>query len=693
MRTIRACIVAAVAIAISAASSNALAAKWWNTKWAYRVGVELASKPLKATLSGDNVAVVDFRTGGHIQDGGVDIRVTTQSGREVPHRIMMTGPGDLAKIAFATRPNIANYYVYFGNPKSAPAKKPLKINRGVMLQMWRYRGGSAKTYKQLKKTLALAKEHPPLGTCFRRWIFNGHNPFGRQSALAAVYTAYFIAPQDGKYLFVTSSHHASFLLIDDKLIVKNGGWHGPQKDTHIRGVVTLRAGLHKMSFEQISKWWYPVAVVAWRPPGQRKITLIPPAAFTKIASGVSGAIQKYRQAKSVDFQVLRGGETFVGNRYYQRRVFRAMSAGISQQRIDAMKWEWNFGDGQTATGPEVQHVYLKPGLYSVTLRAKVLSRTLTQKHQVQIDRNWDAVIFNRLDSLGSHEKIISQYNFIALPTKNLTEALLFFQRVKNPEMMLRVCKAFFKRGSADDSDLKIVVPICETLLVRENSPKLAVRALIKAAAMTKTRDLSARYRIRAGRLQNDELGEPVDAMKIYLAVLNNTNGVSKPTLRLARIALGDIWRSRGDYAKAHGEYERAGIGGGYKPTDRAFVRGDLARQVEDYIRTRDFISAGAALDKWANAFPCDKLEGYLTLLRVKLLRAQRRYLAAGRLGQIVAKANPTGSYAAELFMLAADSYFKANEPLKTRAILKKVVKDYPESPLHTEAVEMLKPGR
>ena len=40
-------------------------------------------------------------------------------------------------------------------------------------------------------------------------------------------------------------------------------------------------------------------------------------------------------------------------------------------------------------------------------------------------------------------------------------------------------------------------------------------------------------------------------------------------------------------------------------------------------------------------------------------------------------------------MLAADAYFKANQPLKTRAILKKIIKDYPESPLYPEAVEML----
>jgi len=671
------------------AQCAALGANWWNIKWNYRISVELPSKPLAATLPGENVAVVDFRTSGNIQDNGQDIRVTTHTGREVPCRVLMTGPGDLVKLAFATRKGVAKYYAYFGNPKASPSKKPLEIRRGVLLEMWKYRGGGGKTYDQLKKSLELAQQKPPLGRCFRRWIFNGHNPFGSQNALATVYTAYFEAPEDGKYLFVTSSQHASFLLIGDKVVVRNGGWHRPQRDTRIRGVVKLRAGLHKMTFEHISKGWYPVGVVAWRPPGQEKITLMPPAVFAPIVRGKSGAIQKYGRSKSIDFQVAHGGEAFVENRYYQRRIFQALSAGISPQQQGKLIWQWDFGDGQKAVGKQVEHVYLKPGLYKVTLRTKMLPHTLTRTHQVQIDRNWDMVIFNRLDKLVSYEQIVSQYNFDTLPMGSLTEALLFFRRVKNVKMMLRVCKAFFKRNSAPNADLKIVVPICEKLLVGENSPELGVRVLAKAATMTNTPNLAAGYLIRAGKLQMEELGDPTRAMQIYLDVLKDNKGISESTLRLAHIGLGDIWREKGNFARALSEYEKAGIGTNRSVGERLVLRGDLARQVEDYMRIRDFVSAGAGLDKWEQIFPGDKLKGYSTLLRVKLLRAQQKYSAAGRLGQIVANVNPDGSYTAELLMLAADAYFKANQPLKTRAILKKIVKDYPESPLYPEAVEML----
>ena len=39
-------------------------------------------------------------------------------------------------------------------------------------------------------------------------------------------------------------------------------------------------------------------------------------------------------------------------------------------QCDAEYWEWDFGDGTTSTsGPVVKHRYMKPGTYTVTLRA------------------------------------------------------------------------------------------------------------------------------------------------------------------------------------------------------------------------------------------------------------------------------------------------------------------------------------
>ncbi|MEE9490311.1 MAG: PKD domain-containing protein, partial [Thermoplasmata archaeon] len=44
-----------------------------------------------------------------------------------------------------------------------------------------------------------------------------------------------------------------------------------------------------------------------------------------------------------------------------------MSAQANDPGDDILTFEWNFGDGQSAIGEKVTHVYLYPGLFSVTL--------------------------------------------------------------------------------------------------------------------------------------------------------------------------------------------------------------------------------------------------------------------------------------------------------------------------------------
>jgi plastocyanin len=59
------------------------------------------------------------------------------------------------------------------------------------------------------------------------------------------------------------------------------------------------------------------------------------------------------------------GATLVG----QRVTFRAQADVTDERPADAPTLRWSFGDGETATGPEVTHVYENPGRYSVSVVA------------------------------------------------------------------------------------------------------------------------------------------------------------------------------------------------------------------------------------------------------------------------------------------------------------------------------------
>ena len=693
------------------AVSPAEGGKWWKTPWRYRCGVTFEKKdekkgkkkiPPPGKLPGVNVGVVTFRTGGHMRKDGGDIRVVTSRGREVSHRVLMIGPGDLVRVAFALLSDVPKYYVYFGNPKATGAEKstlasdaatlasPLDIQRGVLMEMWRYNGGNARNLKEARDALGRAKKAGLIGRIFRDRMFSGHNPFGAQSGIVGVYTGHFLAPVDGEYSFAISSRNASFLLVNDKLLIGNGGWHGPHRRVRKQNKIKLQKGLNKLTFYHVSPRGDPIAVVMWKPPG-KKWHLIPPAVFTPVLRGQGDPIEQYGRPVNIDFNVGVGGETFLENRYYQRRSFEPAITGRSDHGIT---WRWDFGDGQKGSGKKVEHVYLRAGIYPVKLTGEGYLRPLEITHRLSVDRPWDRVTVNKLDLVAEHAKMVAKYELSALDTSSNFEVVLLFRRAKDFKSMLKGCEAFIKRPKAAPREIQKLLPIyVDALLVNYTRTRAAtaVKVLMKASTMTGTPHVAADMIVRAGHVTLGPLEDPDGAKKLFERVVTEYGTKTQdPVIRRAKIGLGDAWRAKGNYVNANKAYEVAGITDERAKSFRAIVKGDFARQVEEYLRRKDFSATGETLDKWELTTPADKLEGYSTLLRVKLYNAMKRPRDAAREAEVLLKVNPTSTYAPELLMQAHQAYKSNKQPQKARKALQRIVKSYRESPLFPEAVKILK---
>ncbi|HUS48021.1 MAG TPA: PKD domain-containing protein, partial [Phycisphaerae bacterium] len=379
------------------AAARAEGPAWWNASWQYRREIDVGEQ--KPTgLAGDDIAVVTMPTGGQVKSDGSDVRVVSARGVTTPCRALMVGPGDLVRVALAIRPGETKYHVYFGNANPPKSSEKLDIRRGVLLETWKYEGGRIRTLEQARDVLS-AGSKTFVGADFLDRIFLGHNPFGPQEDVARIFTGWLICPADGEYMFVTSSTNASFLLIDDKLVVDNGGWHGPQRDIRKNGRITLKAGLHKLTMYHVSGGGDPIAVAAWRPPGRDRVEVIPREAFAPVAAGKPGVMRRCGHDVGIDFLYEHPGEAFMANRYYQRYAFRALAAGNLGRNV---QWQWDFGDGQKAEGEKVEHVYLTDGEHAVTLTVRTGLGVFKQTNRLYVSRPWDRVTQAEQESVRSY---------------------------------------------------------------------------------------------------------------------------------------------------------------------------------------------------------------------------------------------------------------------------------------------------
>ena len=659
---------------------------WWAPLWRYRRQVTIDSAE-PTGLSGDDIVHLAMDTGGLCRRDGSDIRVVTGRGRQVACKVLMMGPGDRASIAFARRGGTKKYYVYFGNPKAPPRREELEIRRGVLLATRLYKKGGGLTLKEARRTIAAAGT--PVGRSFRDRIFLGYNPFGPQTRITNTFTAYLVCPKDGVYTFCSSSDGPSFLLVGDTLVVDNAGWHGPQRDISQRGMIKLKAGLHKLTFYHVNRGrGGVVAVAAWRPPGEMRVRVIPPGAYAMVHVGKGGIIEQYGKSLNIDFVASHEGETFMANRYLQRYRFRALADGVGARKL---AWKWDFGDGLTSTDADVQHVYLTDGVYKVTLRTRGPWGELARTNRISVSRPWDRVTHRRLDSIDSHAHIVAAYDFAKL-TVGAAEAFDLLKRAGQTKAMLDAGIAFLKRPTLPGRTVQAIVPACAEAILRDAQTQGAITVLLRGADKSDDPATSAQLMVLAARLVLAETRDADRAMKLYKEVVQRYGRKPKAAkpVREARIGLGDVWRFRGDYDKAARAYASAGVGPEAAGKNHPILRGDYAMHVEAYIRSRRYDWARQYLDRWERTFPMDKLVGYSTLLRVRLSMLQKRDAAAACEAEALVRVNPASNYGAQLLVEAAEAYRRDHKPDQAAAALKRVVEQYPESQLAGQAKKMLK---
>jgi tetratricopeptide (TPR) repeat protein/chitodextrinase len=650
---------------------------------------------MKATIpagveADEPLAVAKFMTHGYLKEDASDVRVIGR-GREVPSRVLCVGPGDEVTIAFQLLVGVEAYQVYYGKAKAAPAAYDWKICAGLLMEVKKFPGGPC---NNLQEALALwQKSRDVMGADFVPRIFFGYNPFGPSDSFLAHYTGWLRVEKPGRYEFATTSSHASFLLIDGKEVVSWPGWHPAAHRARHQGSVDLKSGRHQIEYYHVHAGGEATAVAAWTPPGEGRPDVIPAQAFLPVARATVQPEQVYDQPVTPDFDTRRS-EAFLdpdANSFLYRWSFRDLTSSIDRKYYRPL---WDFGDGTAANVWTASHVYLAPGVYTVTYTLKGVQGSFTTKQRIAVERDWSQQASSAsLETLDDYYPVVSTYDFRKMPAESLRAACEMFDRLRKYEDLERVSRVLlFETERVSDAGLMSETErLARVYLDRRRDVKSAVEVYLNGEKRVSVADWKAVLLVRAAALVLGELSDIDRARGYYRRVLDLYKAAKPETRRRALMGLAEVAVFSGDAKEAGrllGEADAVPV----RKSEQggAAVRvGSLSRAVEDYIRRNEFTSARDLLDEWEWEYPLDRLVGYSTVLRARLQVRRGEYPQAIRLLSSLVQVNPRSNYAAEALMGAAECYLSLGDKPKARDTYKRVLGEYPESPFVKTALTRL----
>lgn len=675
---------------------------WWNKDWRFRRLVNARQK--KSGLEGSEAAWVTIPTHGLLASDARDLRVVTPGGAVLPHYLMRIGPGDQVTVAFPLRPAYAAYHIYYGNKAAEKPPRKWRPKRGVLLESWTYRGGRVNTLDQVKRTFTRAAGEYE-GAAFVPNIFVGLNPISGSSRWCHKFTAYLIAPKSGAYKIATTSAGASFVLIDDKLVVGWGGRHGFRGDTKHNAAVNLKAGSHKLTYYLISSGWQGGAVAAWKPPGAEDFEVIPPTAFARVKQARLGRLEAASQSDSADFTFENAGETFLTNRYLHRFRFQP---GPGLRSAGGVKYRWELGDGTVYNKRRVEHVYLTPGLYSVKLTLFRGGRSTSITNRVRIDRDWAATYKRDLDATDDYRAMVAEYDFSRMPGNLIWHAVSLLERGGKFRKAFASALTALAAKTVDlrrEQVATVIAWVRRDKLVGRKSPEQAAQMLLQMERNAGRPDVAIQFGTAAGRVLLDESVDLPRARELFERLVREyADRVRSDTARAAHIGLGDVYRLDGDYDRAEQAYIAAGdksdpaansSAGGTSDAGPAGNAGlatirvaHLSRSVEHFTKQGRYDVAEKMLDEWENDFPRQRLNGLSTLARMRLLAAQGDTDAAIQRGSELLAVNENSLYAAEILFEQAQLHRRTARDPQALAALRELLDRHPESAIAKAARTM-----
>jgi PKD repeat protein len=652
-----------------------------GTGWLYRRPLNF--KQALSDAPGENVAWAEFYANGAQRPDGADLRVTTADRAIVPLKRLQVSPdSDLVRIAFATHSD-GPYYVWWGNPKMDDAGPALDLKRGVLLEEFRgsgIRAGDLRDADGIRNMFTrAAAEDRFLGATLVQTVFQGWNPLGEQVGAMLHYHAQFKIDSAISADFAFTVTDSGSLAIDGNAIDHDirGGLKNRVRNPK---PLDLSPGWHTLDVLQVNTGAPNTAVaVVWKRGEERGYSPMPPTIFAPAALAFAEPLEKIGEPYVADFSIDPEAELFIPpDSFVPRYVFDSRIPDTFSPEIS-----WSFGDGQkSVTARKISHYFLTPGIYPITLTVKEGGNTFTTTKRIVVrDRLYD--LFPKPTQDGPKKGIpwLRDYDITTLSGAQALKGMLLFQDQGDTDLMASWGKAWLK--TKDASSDKVLTDetfdLTRLLEARKEYPAMAedfhLASEKPAGTLVRLDLMRDEVMVRC-----DDLDDAAGAMSLATSWLGKINKGDKAQVRTVESAVLYAAAAEGDTKQAQEALAAAAKAALGTYSDAQIQQGVLARNVENYIRTRDYDTALQLLNQWERDYPDAIWEGFTRTLRVKLLAAEGEPSIAARIAVQFAKANPDSFYAAELLSRASEHFKQAGDTTQAKAAMDLLKSKYPESP-------------
>jgi PKD domain len=635
-------------------------AAWFDSTWPYRRPIDVTWDAEHAT--GNELATAEFYTAGHALPDARDIRVATDDGKIVPCHILMAGPGDRIRLVFSLQKEIKKYAVYFGNPSPVsppPGTDDVQYRAGLLMETKTWNGQPGNNFEQIVRTWD--NSGPTLGQTIIDRAFLGFNPFGDQDRTVSKIIGSLFAPIDGDYIFAMSVDDDGALYIDGQPLLFAP--IGPS-DTRYHATIHLTRGPHDFLLYHLNVGQDGRFAVGWQRPDTNKVDVIARESFGTCFGSQVGPLQQHDKPFLADFSIEQLGECFFADRYSYRYHFTAKTTANAP-----IKYHWDFGDGQTSTLPDLDHVYLSAGVYSVKLTATVGPNSDIQTNKIVVERNYLKIVTAVENSPQLLSQVVATYDLNTIPADELSRVIMLHLAAKEFDSAAAAADylAAEKRHPDHNADANCLVAV-EKALIENGRADAAIKMWDQVSPNSDIWTRAVPHAVQMALWWSGDFDKAVGLLK----TMPNSNDPKIQRL-LGQSLLLDGHPDEGK--KILLDLPVQG------PANReAALSGAAARSVEFFITESDAESGEDAWDSWQSKYPADFVEGYSVLLRVKLMELRKRQAAAAKLAEAFAANVPQSSYAPQLLDRAVKLLAQI-DPAKSQALRQTLKEKYPEDPL------------